>query len=77
MTAGIDTRGILLLQGEEKWSSKVQGKVKLVGRFHLFLGWKEYLYGDGNGSVYRKKRMKQEQKGRITSVKSTRMLRGA
>lgn len=74
VTAGIDnTRGILLLQREEKWVVTLQGKMKLVGRFHLFLGWKKYLYGDGNGSVYRGKRVKWEQKGRITSVKSMRM----
>ena len=38
--------------------------MKLVGRFHLFLGWKEYLYGDGNGSVYKKKKDETGAKGK-------------
>lgn len=51
--------------------------MKLVGRFHLFSGWKKYLYGDGNGSAYRKKRMKLEAKGKNNQCEIHENVRGA
>lgn len=41
MTAGIDTQGILLLQGEEKWSSKAAGKSEIGGKISFVFRMEE------------------------------------